>query len=296
MAERAELMDVEQSIQPLAVEVSPGHLSSNLGKFRKQCEELAQEYAYLKPIGDEDEYKQAKRNRAAINKLLKEANSSRVSVKSTFMEPYDAFNEEVQEALAPLQAASTMQDGYVKDYERKLLTEKRKRLESYWENTYPKLALCTGDAEEPLVPFSRVYDPDWCKRVSEAGRDEKAIKAMDEVATKLSDGRDLILEMQEPEDVKADAMSRMYRALDPVRAIGDAREEARRRADIDRLDQSIDGRSVSSIATPEPLPEAESVKPQGYVITIRCDTYEEKERVLAVMRAADVHGTVRRLS
>lgn len=289
-------MDVEQSLEPLAVDVAPGRLTSNLDEFTARCREIAEEYSGLAPIADEDEYRQAKRNRAAINKRLKDANAARISVKTKFMEPYDEFNAEVTEALAPLQEAATLQASYIKDYERRALDAKKRRLEEYWETTYPKLALCTGEAEEPLVPFRRIYDPDWCKRVSEATRDEKPIKEMDAIATKLSDGRDLILDMQEPEDVKADAMSRMYRTLDPMRAIGDAREEARRRADIDRLDESIDGRSVSKIAAPEPLQQERSAKPAGrYVIEIVCETFEEKERVVEVMKSSGIHGTIRRL-
>lgn len=277
-------MESDLTTTSLAVEVAPGHLVSNLRDFKKRCSDLAAVYSNLGDIEGWDDYQQAKRDRAALNNVVKQAEDARIEVKKTFMQPLDDFTAEVEDALVPLKDAQVRQKEQVAEYERRLRKAKHGRLEKYWEEAYPLLALNTGEAEEPLVPFDRVFNPDWTKRISEVGRDDEAEEEMDSIATDLAKGRDMISGLDEPEDVRLDALSRMYRTLDPVEAVSWAHEEARRKRDINKVD-----RVVEDIAAPndsEPM----------YEVTVRCFGEAEMMRVRKVMRENGINGTVRRVS
>lgn len=274
----------ELAIEPLAVEVAPGHLESNLDRFKAKCQAIADEYRELGEISSWEDYQQAKRQRAALNATVKQVSDERVRVKKTFMEPLDSFYAAIDDAMAPVVNAQARQKEQVAEYERRLRKAKRDRLEAYWEEAYPLLALNTGEAEEPLVPFDRVFNPDWTKRISEVGRDDEAKAEMDSIATDLAKGRDMISGLDEPEDVRLDALSRMYRTLDPVEAVSWAHEEARRKRDINKV-----GRVVEEVAAPndsEPM----------YEVTVRCFGEAEMMRVRKVMRENGINGTVRRVS
>lgn len=276
-------------IETLAVydaETTPT-ITSNIDELAAQCQALADQYA-ARDIQTKDDYRAAKADRADLNRAIKQIDEVTRQTRRQWMEPLLDFEARVDDARSPLMDAVTDVAGSIKDYERKILSEKRERLESYWEEHYPLLALCTGEAEEPLVPFSRVYDPDWCKRVSEADDDRKPREAMDDVAESLAQGAEMIRGLNETDEVKSDAMSRMYRTLDAVKAVSQAREEARRKADIQQME---DWQRDAGYLDEGP---AVGDAPAVYEVTITCVGEAEKARVIAALKAANIHGTVRR--
>lgn len=291
-------MSEELAIEPLAVDVAPGHLESNLEAFRAKCQEIADGYRELGEISSWEDYQQAKRQRAALNATVKQVSDERVRVKKTFMEPLDSFYAAIDDAMAPVVNAQARQKEQVADFERRLRKAKHNRLEAYWEETYPLLALNTGEAEEPLVPFDRVFDPDWTKRISETSRDDDARAAMDDITSTLAHGRDMILAIDEPEGIRADALSRMYRTLDPVEAVTWAHEEAKRKGDIAAIDKAIDEeqRCVHNIAEPGYGNHEEQPDPamHVYVVTIECTGEAELMKVKTVMQQNGISGTIRR--
>lgn len=291
-------MTDELAVTTLAVEVAPGHLESNLDQFKAKCQAIADEYRELGEISSWEDYQQAKRQRVALNATVKQVSDERVRVKKVFMEPLDSFYAAIDDAMAPIVNAQTRQKEQVAEYERRLRKAKHDRLEAYWDGTYPLLALNTGEAEEPLVPFDRVFDPDWTKRISEAGRDDAAKEEMDSIASTLAHGRDMILSIDEPQEIRADALSRMYRTLDPVEAVTWAHEEAKRKGDIAAIDKAIDEeqRCVYNIAEPGYGDHEEQPDPamHVYVVTIECTGEAELMKVKTVMQQNGISGTIRR--
>ena len=227
---------MSEDIQVLHAEIVPGSLQSNLMALSEQCEAMAAEYAGIREIRDYDEYRQAKRDRAALNRAVKQVEDERKRVKREYLKPLDAFESMVKSTIEPLTDVQEKQAKLVKDYEDAARAAKRERLETYWEQTYPVLALCTGEASEPLVPFKRVFDPDWTRRVSELGSDMKAQEDMDALAGRLAEGERMIADAFEGDQCLIDAATMtMYGTLDPVHAVTKTREEQRRRADMQRI-------------------------------------------------------------
>ena len=300
-------------------------IPSNLARLTELCEERAAEYRGIEEIGPRYEYKDAKRDRAAVRAAIKQVEDERKRVKGAFTMPLLEFESGVKSALRPLGEVEGKLDALIKAYEARARAAKRERLERYWESTYPALALCTGEDEEPLVPFDRVMaviGGDWLKRMSEVGEGHDALaeRRMDDLAANLASGAEVISGLSEPEEVRRAALSELYRCFNPVQAIDAAKREARRRADIDRLGEAQAATGVPPVEAPwapateeEPsdvtpaadsgeagapagayqMPEKGSFEPVGYVVIPIRDA-AHKRAVIAAMRAAGVSGSFRR--
>lgn len=290
-------------------------IPSNLARLTELCEEKAAEYKGIREIGKGYTYKDCKSDLAALRKSKKQIEDERKRVKSAFSLPLVEFESGVKSALRPMAEAEERIDKLIKEYEGKARNAKRTRLRAHWEQTYPALALCTGDAARPLVPFEQIECIDWTKRMSEvdAGRDVKVAEKMDALADDLARGAETIASLAEPEDVRADALSRLYRSARPVSkasadlccdlggAIDAAKEEARRRADMARLAEAQRQTRVPVIEPqpdpePEPEPEPRHVpepdpsEPIGYAV-IPIYSRMQLDTVISVMKAAGISGT-----
>lgn len=278
-------------------------IPSNLAALTQLCEAKAEEFKGITEIGPGYTYREAKADRAAINRLVKQVEDERKRVKGAFTLPLVEFETGVKSALRPLTEVKEKQDRLIKAYEAKGRAAKRNRLEAYWEKTYPALALCTGEASEPLVPFDRVFDPDWTKRVSELdeGRDVKCTEVMDRLADAIASGAETIAGLAEPEDVRADALSRFYRTLDLGASIDAAKEEARRKADMARLAEAQRETRVPAIEPqpapgpepepePQPQPQPQPSEPIGYAVIPIYDR-AGLDYVVSVMKSAGISGT-----
>ena len=285
------------------VEADP--IASNIAELQHQCIMLAEEYRKVGRIETYEDYQQAKRDRTMFNKAYKHADDERKRVKTVWMGPYTTFEAGVKGALRPLKEVMDRNDAAIKAFEAHAREEKRKRLEGYWEEHYPSLALCTGEADEPLVPFDRIFDPDWTKRLSELNDDRKAEAAMDDVAKRLAAGAQTIADRPEPEHVKRYGLSELYRTLDSDAAQRAMVQEMRRQNDIRALERSPEVPGIPSVEEPpaappapepepiaEPAPEPERERRAVYVITIVCDTRAEAKRVKDVMTAAGIKGSI----
>ena len=277
-------------------------IPSNLAALTEACEEKASLYRKIHEIGPRYTYAEAKRDRAAINRLVKQVEDERKRVKGAFTMPLVEFEAGVKSALRPLTEVQERQKALIADYEAKARTAKRGRLEAYWESTYPALALCAGEASEPLVPFDRVMANlagDWLKKTSKVdeGRDQTCTAQMDELADHLAEGARTIAGLNEPEDVRAAALSELYRSFSVTRAIDTAKEEARRIADISRLGEAERTTGVPHVETapgPARLRAFDGV-PVAFVVEVECADRDEMRRAVSAMRAAGLHGKVTEL-
>ena len=161
------------------------------------------------------------------------------------------------------------------------------------------------------MPFEQIECPDWTKRMSEVdeGRDVKVTERMDALADELARGAETIASLAEPEDVRADALSRLYRSARPVSKAGAdlccdlggsidaAKEEARRRADMARLAEAQRETRVPAIEPqpepepePQPVTEPDSGEPIGYAVI---PVYDRAglDYIIGVMKGAGIPGT-----
>lgn len=105
---------------------------------------------YENVVYTEDSMKQAKADRAELNKLVKAIEDRRKMVKTIVNAPYATFEAEVKEILALIQEPVKMIDDQVKGYEEKQKQEKKEKIQAAYEEVIGEYA--------EMLPFERVFE------------------------------------------------------------------------------------------------------------------------------------------
>ena len=262
----------------------------------------------IKALEDYDDYRYCKAALATYRKVKKEAEDGRKRITGELDRAKKACMQFVGDSIAPLNAAIETMAGLQKGYEDDARAAKRARLEAWWERAYPMLALCTGEASEPLVPFERVFDPDWTRRVGELGKDDAAQDAMTEIAAGIADAQSEIESAGLDPDVRSLALSHLFETMDPCGNIAWATEQARRQRDLERVHEATVPIAVCVDQERESAPQAASQDGRHEVaLSLPCEP--KSERVLCVwvdsdeelafareaMKAAGLHGCIGRV-
>lgn len=262
-------------------------------------------------IRNGEDYKYCKATLAAYRKVKRGAEDGRKSITSQLDAAKKAVMSFTSDSIAPIEDGIAALSDLQREYEDKGRAEKRARLEAWWEESYPLLALCTGEAQEPLVPFSRVFDEDWVKRVGELGKDDKAREAMSALADGIAAAQSEIEAAGLGPGVRSLALSRLFDTLEPSGAIAWAVEEDRRRRDVDRVQAATVPGAAPMVPEPAEAPQAAPEPPAQAapgrhraeldmpcepgarrVLMVWADSKEELAAGIAAMRGAGLHGCV----
>lgn len=90
---------------------------------------------YAAAIYTDDQIKQAKADKAALNKLRKAMNDERIRLEREFMTPFNAFKSQVNEIIGIIDKPVAAIDRQVKDYEERKKAEKRAAIYDYWKES-----------------------------------------------------------------------------------------------------------------------------------------------------------------
>lgn len=120
----------------------------------------------------------AKKDRAEVNKLLKQIDEARKAAKRRYEEPYKAFEAELKSIIEPLQTAAAQIDEQVKAYEAEERAARLEAIKAAWA------------ARNWNVPFERISSEEWLKAsISE----KRAIELMLEAADRAENDRQAII-------------------------------------------------------------------------------------------------------
>lgn len=97
--------------------------------------------------------KNAKEDRAALNKFKERIDAARKDVKKRYLEPYNNFEEKVKNLLALIEEPTTAIDTQVKAYEEKKKAEKKTQIEEYF-------AAVIGDLSKFLT-LEKIFNQKW---------------------------------------------------------------------------------------------------------------------------------------
>lgn len=150
-----------------------GFIKSIDWNFEELKKEVAERAAnYLNLVYSDDQIKEAKKDRADLNKFKQALDKKRKEVKAQVMDPYKEFESQIKEVIAIVDEAVKNIDSQVKGYEEGLRQEKEKRCKEIF-------AECVGDLDR-IVSWETVFNPKWLNRTT----GEKAIR--EEIETFLS--------------------------------------------------------------------------------------------------------------
>lgn len=141
--------------------------------------------SYQNVVYTEDNLKQAKADRAELNKLTDAIEERRKKVKNIIMEPYTTFEAEVKEVLELIKEPVSLIDAQVKAFEDQQKEEKKKSIRESYEEVIGDLAA--------VLPFERVFDSRYLNKTYKLSTAQADVKRkVEKVRTDLEtiDGLD----------------------------------------------------------------------------------------------------------
>ena len=143
-----------------------------------KAEITAKAALYKNMVYTDDSIKQAKADKAALNKFITALEDKRKEVKKQCLQPYEAFEKQMKELVAIVNEPVQLIDSQVKAYEDNQKADKLEKIQEFWEGTeHPEWLKC-----------NRIFDQRWLnasfslKKVQEA-IEERLIQIEADVAT-----------------------------------------------------------------------------------------------------------------
>lgn len=131
-----------------------GFLQSIDWNFEDLKAEIAQKSnEYMNLVYSDDQIKEAKKDRAALNKLISALEAKRKEIKKQVMIPYEDFEKKEKELVSIIRQAVDNIDGQIKGYEEGLRQEKLKKVKEIYKEAI-------GDLDR-TVPLERIFKDSW---------------------------------------------------------------------------------------------------------------------------------------
>ena len=110
----------------------PEVIDFNFLELKQEITERAS--AYMNLVYTEDQIKDAKKDRAALNKFVKALSDERIKVKDECMKPYKDFEAKIKELDGIVSKAIKNIDDQIKGYEEHEKSEKLEKIKELWES------------------------------------------------------------------------------------------------------------------------------------------------------------------
>lgn len=161
--------------------------------FEELKEEISNRLAYYNTlIVTEDSIKDAKTDRANLNKLRSAIDTRRKEIKKQYLKPLDEFEGKVKELLALIDQPIGAIDGQLATFEDTRKEGKRKEIEAAY-------ATIVTDELADIIPLDRIFDQRWLNATMDMKKVEEAMKAL----VKRTRAELLVVESVEPENAAA---------------------------------------------------------------------------------------------
>lgn len=227
------------------VSQAPASISFNYEEIKQQLETQMEIYKGMEYT--DETIKDAKTDRATLNKLAKEIDDRRKAVKKEYNKPLEAFESQVKALLAIIQEPVSIIDSKVKNYETRAKEQKKAQIVAYWEEKAVQLP-----EELRKRAWSHLYDDRWTNVTTTAKAYREAIdngiagilKDIETIKSMASEFEQEGLNVYHESFVLADAISKMnkmkaqkeallQREREKLEAEAKAKAEAELRAKIE---------------------------------------------------------------
>lgn len=123
----------------------------NYEELRTEIQKKANDYMNL--VYTVDQIKDAKKDRAKLNKFVTALEDKRKEIKKQVMQPYTAFEKQEKELIGIVNQAVANIDTQIKGYEEAVRQEKLEKVKEIYQKTI-------GDLDR-TVPFEKIYKDSW---------------------------------------------------------------------------------------------------------------------------------------
>nr|DAT27020.1 MAG TPA: Protein of unknown function (DUF1351) [Bacteriophage sp.] len=190
----------------------PQEIRWNNEELKAEIAEKMQEYKTL--AFTEETIKEAKADRAKLNKLRTAFEDERKRIKKMCMAPYDSFEVQVKELLSLIDEPIRLIDGQIKEVEQRKRDDKRREVERIFKEA----------GFQPFVTLEQVWDEKWLNATVPISRIEEQMKSRI-----YQIGND-VLTIRELPEFSFEAMEVYKKTLDLTQAI----KEGQRLSDIQK--------------------------------------------------------------
>ena len=224
----------------------PERIEFNFEELKAELTEKVQVYSTI--AYTDDKIKEAKADRANLNKLKKAINDERIRREREYMAPFNAFKRQVDEILAIIDEPIRIIDAQVKESERKAKEAKEKGIREY---------LC--QIELPYgIEAEKLWNPKWLN----ASASHTAITA--EINARAAQIKEDVKTLEELQEYQDHAIQRYKETLDLRQALGEAKRqkewaEARAKIEAERK-AAEEVRRAEELARPKEEPKQEPVQ------------------------------------
>lgn len=133
----------------------PAEIGFNFEELKTELTERLHHYNTL--VVTEDAIKEAKTDLAKLRKLKDAIETRRKEVKRQCMAPYNAFETQVKELTALIDAPVAAINGQVKAFEEQEKEKKLREIEAVYDEQVPS-------SFKEIIPLERILDPRWLNK------------------------------------------------------------------------------------------------------------------------------------
>ena len=234
---------MELRVEPVTF---PEVIQFNYEELKAEITSKVEMYKNLVYTGS-DQIKDAKADRAALNKLIKAMSDERIRIKKDCLKPYEEFERKIKELTDIVNEPVQLIDKQIKEYEQTLKEEKRKEIEALFETI----------GFQAFVKLEMIWDEKWLNAsVSMKSIEEKMRDRMYQISTDM-------LTLNRLSEYAFEAVAVYKETLDMNRSIAEAQRmsdiakqkaetEARKKQEEERRAKEAEEKPV---IIPEPVPE-----------------------------------------
>lgn len=202
----------------------PAEIQFNFDEIKLEISEKLKKFENL--VYTDDQVKDAKSDRASLNKLKKALQDEKIRRKKEYLKPFEDFENKINEIIKLIDAPVSLIDKQVKEFEEKKKADKRIEIGAFWETT-----------EHPeWLTLAKIFDERWLN----ASYSMKQIK--EDINGWIEKLNSDLKTLQQLEDFSFEAIETYKRSLDLNQAIAEGKrlvdiqkrkeEEARRKAEL----------------------------------------------------------------
>lgn len=208
--------------------------------------------AYKGRVYTDDTITQAKKDRAALNKLATAIDDKRKDMKARYLQPYQEFEAQAKELAQMVKDQAAEIDAQVKAYEQHRKDVKLASIKELYTAVIGKLA--------PLVPYEKLHDPKWLNVTA------SMTTITDEMGAKIEKaaaGLKAIDELGLDEDIAEQVKGVFLRDFDFAAAVAEKNRIIKQREELARYKAVQTAQDAQKAVQGKPTPESVQERAQA---------------------------------
>lgn len=127
----------------------PKEITFNYSELKKELEEKVSIYSSM--VYSDDQIKNAKADRAGLNRLKKALNDERIRREKEYLQPFNAFKAQINEIIGIIDKPVALIDKQIKECEEQQRQDKKKKIEEFF-SAYP---------HPDWLKLSQIWEDKW---------------------------------------------------------------------------------------------------------------------------------------